>query len=171
MSETGKTLMGTFGMTDFLMPMVLEDLSDADARTRSRGDGGPSITWLVGHLLHYRYFVLNLLGDERESPFGETFTEDATDGSDYPSIAEIHRHWAELAPDFQAALETRTEADWEASGAGPHEERTAREQVVFFAWHEGYHMGCLGAMRKAMGKPGPAEKVMAMREAEAAAET
>ena len=36
MSDTSKTLMGTFGTTDYLIPLVLEDLSDDDARKRSR---------------------------------------------------------------------------------------------------------------------------------------
>jgi hypothetical protein len=41
MSDTAKTLLGTFGMTDFLIPLVLSDLSEEDARTRSRDGEGP----------------------------------------------------------------------------------------------------------------------------------
>jgi uncharacterized damage-inducible protein DinB len=166
-SETAKTLMGTFGMTDFLVPLVLEDLSDEDARTRSRDGAGPSITWMIGHLMHYRYYVMSMLGEERKGPYGERFTQDATDGSDYPSVAELQEKWAELATDFRAALLSKSEDEWDAAGTGAHEEKSLRDQVTFFAWHEGYHMGALGALRKEMGYPGPAEKVMAQRQAEA----
>ena len=164
MSDTAKTLMGTFGMTDYLMPLILEDLSDEDARTRSRGGEGPSIAWMVGHLMHYRYYMLDLLGQRRENPLGETFTKSATDGADYPGARQLQEQWASLASDFQSALMRKTEEEWNGPGAGAHDEKTLRDQITFFAWHEGYHMGAIGALRKAMGLPGPAEKVMAARQ-------
>jgi uncharacterized damage-inducible protein DinB len=157
--------MATFGMTDFLVPLVLGDLSDEEARKRSRGGEGPSITWTVGHLMHYRYHVMNMLGDERVDPAGETFTQAATDGSDYPTLDELQEKWGALKADFQAAVTSKTEEEWDAEGAGAHDERSLRDKVTFFAWHEGYHMGALGALRKEMGLPGPAEKAMAAREA------
>ena len=43
MPGTAQTLMGTFGVTDFLVLLVLEDLSDGDVRKRSRDGEGPSI--------------------------------------------------------------------------------------------------------------------------------
>ena len=165
MSDTSKTLMGTFVTTDFLVPLVLEDLSEDDARKRSRDGEGPSIAWIVGHLLHYRHFVMNLLGHDRVNPHGETFTQTATDGSAYPTVGELQEQWEALRSDFQAALMSQTEEDWDASGTGAHDERSLRDQVIFFAWHEGYHMGALGALRKDMGYPGPAEKVISTREA------
>ncbi len=170
MSETTKTMAGTFGTTDFLIPLVLEDLSDEVARTRTRGGEGPSISWAVGHLLHYRYHVLNLLGDNRESPFGEMFTGEANDGDEYPTVADMQRQWTEVAELFHAALNGKTEVEWDSGGEGAHDEKSLRDQVVFFGWHEGYHMGAIGAQRKEMGLPGPAEKVMAMRQAAAEAE-
>ena len=60
---------------------------------------------------------------------------------------------------------SKTEDDWNAPGTGAHDEKSLRDQVTFLAWHEGYHMGALGALRKEMGYPGPAEKAMAAREA------
>lgn len=168
MSDTSKTLAGMFGTTDFLIPMVLEDLTDEQARTRSRGGEGPSIAWSVGHLLSYRYNVLGMLGNGREDPHGDTFNQDATDGADYPAVADLQSQWIALAQDLHAALASKSEDDWNTPGAGAHDEKSLRDQVIFFAWHEGYHMGALGALRKAMGLPGPAEKVMAAMEAQAA---
>ena len=165
MSDTAKTLMGTFGTTDYLIPLVLEDLSDDDAKKRSRDGEGPSIVWIIGHLLHYRYYVMSLLDHERVDPHGETFTQTASDGSDYPTIGVLQEQWGALGSDFHAALMSQSEEHWDAVGTGAHEERSLRDQVIFFAWHEGYHMGALGALRKEMGYPGPAEKVMAAREA------
>ena len=44
MTGTTQTLTGTFGTTDFLIPPVLDDLTDEDARKRSRGEEGPSMS-------------------------------------------------------------------------------------------------------------------------------
>ena len=42
-----------------------------------------------------------------------------------------------------------------------HAGRPVLDAVAFFVFHEAYHMGALGAIRKGMGLPGPAELVMA----------
>ena len=165
MSDTGTTLMGSFGMTDYLIPMVLEDLTDDEARLRARDGRGPSVAWTVGHLMHYRYYIMNTLGEARENPYGDTFTKSASDGSDYPTVGELVEQWAALAKDFQAAVLSKSEDDWNGPGDGAHNEKSLRDQITFFAWHEGYHLGALGALRKSMGHLGPAEKVMAAREA------
>ena len=166
MSGSVKTLMGLYGMTDFLMPLVLDDLSDEDARKRSRGEEGPSIVWTVGHLLNYRIYVLNLLGKERENPYDEKFgNAAATDGSDYPSVGELCEAWKSVGDDFRNVLTSKSEEEFDfVSEGGAHDEKSLRDQVVFFAWHEGYHLGALGAIRKSLGLLGPAEKVMALRE-------
>ncbi len=164
MPSTAETLMGTFGMTDYLVPLVLEDLSDEDARMRARVDEGPSIAWIVGHLLHYRHHVMGLLGAERENPWEAQFAEaEATDGSDYPTVAQLASAWDRVAEDFAQVLTSKSDAFFERPAVGVREERTLRDQVVFYAWHEGYHMGALGAQLKRLGHLGPADKVMAAR--------
>jgi len=164
MSHTAETLMGTFRLTDYLVPMALEDVTDEDARKRSRGDEGPSIAWLVGHMLHYRHHVLSLLGAERDDPWGKQFGEaEATDGSGYPTVTELRTAWDQLADDFAEVMASMTDMDFDRPVEGPHDEETLRDQLVFYAWHEGYHMGALGAQLKRLGYLGPAEKVMASR--------
>jgi uncharacterized damage-inducible protein DinB len=161
-----ETLMGTFGMTDYLIPLVLEDLTDEDARKRTRDDEGPSISWMVGHLLHYRHHVMSLLGAERDNPWAEKFANaEATAGKDYPTVAELLEAWERVADDFAGVMTSKSDADFERPADGAHDERSLRDQVVFFAWHEGYHMGALGAQLKSLGYLGPAEKVMAARRA------
>lgn len=162
MTSTAKTLLGTFGMTDRLVPPVLEDLTDDVARRRSRDGEGPSIAWMIGHLLHYRYYMLGVMTGGASSPFGDTFTRDATDGAGYPSVGELRDRWVSVAADFRGAIEAKSEADFDGPG-GPHSEQPLRDQLTFFAWHEGYHIGALGAIRKSMGLEGPAEKLRASR--------
>jgi uncharacterized damage-inducible protein DinB len=159
--------MGTFGMTDYLMPMVLQDLGDEDARARARGEEGPSIAWMVGHLLHYRHHVMELLGADRDNPWAERFSAaEATDGSDYPTVTELGEAWEQVASDFAEVMASKAETDFDQPASGAHDERSLRDQVVFYAWHEGYHMGALGAQLKRLGHLGPADRVRAARLAE-----
>jgi len=169
MSGSAKTLAGLYGMTDFMIPMVLDDLSEEEARARPRGEGGPSIAWTVGHLLNYRIFMLNRFGSERDNAYEEKFGNvPATDGSDYPSLDELRAAWETVGTDFMDALSSLSEEQLETRlEDGWHEEQVLRDQVVFFAWHEGYHLGGIGQIRKSLGHLGPAERVMAARAAEA----
>ena len=105
MSGTGATLAGTFGMTDFLVPLVLGDMPEVDARKRARGDSGPSVLWTVGHLLFYRCHVLGLLGVERDNPYGPLYGKaGATDGAEYPDVATLLGEWDEIAEQLRDAL-------------------------------------------------------------------
>jgi uncharacterized damage-inducible protein DinB len=166
MSGSVETLKGIYGMTDMLMPLVLGDLSDEDARRRSRGEQGPSISWSVGHLLCMRVYVLNTLGVERDNPYEEAFgTGAATDGADYPRVAELREAWNSLSEAMNTAFDAGTEETLDSVLTdGWYEGQRARDRLVFLGWHEGYHFGVIGAIRKDLGYPGPAELMMRQRE-------
>ncbi len=59
---------------------------------------------------------------------------------------------------MEAATETSLDRIAEQ---GAHGEKTALESILFLVWHEAYHVGAVGAIRKELGYPGPAELVMA----------
>ncbi len=113
----------SLGTTNMLVPLVLSDVSDEVARTRTRDGEGPSITWELGHLLDYRCQMLGLLGVETKRRFATDFaTTGATDGEGYPAVAELRQTWEALQADLQTALERATEASIrKMSGQeGPH---------------------------------------------------
>jgi hypothetical protein len=43
--------------------------------------------------------------------------------------------------------------------AGPHEERRILDTVLFLTWHEAYHIGAIGAIRREQGRKAIAELV------------
>lgn len=161
MNNSAKTLLGVCGTVDFLMPLVLGDLSDTQARTRSRKDAGPSIAWTVGHLLHYRCTAMKLVGRERPNPWAERFdTTAATDGADYPAVQALLAEWHEVGEAFRSVIGQLSEDALNAPiTGGAHDEQTVRDKLAFVAFHEGYHMGAIGGLLKALGLPGPAERV------------
>ena len=155
---------GSFATANMLIPLVLGDLTDELARRRTRDGEGPSIAWQVGHILDYRCQLVTLFGTPRPSPFHVAFaTSSATDGSDYPTVAEFLQHWKWIEADLLAALETTSETNVRSKvvDGGPHAGRPVLDAVAFCVFHEAYHIGALGAIRKTLGLPGPAELMMA----------
>ena len=99
-----------FHFTNNIVQLVLSDVSEEQARVRSRGEDGPSIIWTVGHLLDYRVRLLNTIGIEKSSPWKEKFGDgSATDGSDYPPLTEMATAWNELG-DHQLAATAAEDA-------------------------------------------------------------
>ncbi len=159
-----ETLLSIFRTTNHVLPLALADLTDESARRRTRGEDGPSISWTVGHLLDHRFKVLRLLGVDRQSPYTTMFgNAAATNGTDYPTLDDLRQQWAQLHADLEAACSGAPThlLDRPIPGAGAHGETKIRDKIAFLAWHEGYHMGVIGAARKALGLPGPAELVRA----------
>ena len=164
MTPTLESAAASLRTSNMLVPLVLGDLTDELARRRTRDGEGPSIAWLLGHILDFRCQLTTLLGTPKESPFSVGFaTSSATDGADYPTVAEFLQHWKQIEADLEAALEAAGEATIRRTveSGGFHAGRPILDAVAFCVFHEAYHMGALGAVRKTLGLPGPAELVMA----------
>ena len=159
-----QSLLSIFRTGHHVVSLSLADLIDDVARRRTRGDAGPSITWTVGHLLDARYQVLALLGNQRPSPWAESFGDHgATDGAGYPRLQSMRAEWDTLHADLERGFATMAPGvlDRAIEKTGAHGETTIRDEVAFLAWHEGYHIGVIGAARIAAGLPGPADLVCA----------
>ena len=141
--------------TDFIMNLVTGDLTEALATRRARDDDGASIAWVIGHLCHYRYEIMKLLGHDADNPFAEQFgTAGATDGAGYPSVEELKSKWAELSAQVRSVVEGASDEQIMTPLGGdgsPHGERKVLDTLVFYMWHESYHMGQLGTLRTQFG--------------------
>jgi uncharacterized damage-inducible protein DinB len=106
-------------------------------------------------MLHYRHLIMKLLGDDRENPFASMFgDEGATTGDDYPDLSSLRASWRETAKAIHEVLGNATDDQFMAplGGAGsPHGEKKVLETLVFYMWHEAYHMGQLGTLRTQFG--------------------
>jgi uncharacterized damage-inducible protein DinB len=160
--------MNIFGTTDHLIPLILDDLSDADARERARDGAGPSIVWHLGHLLSYRHMGLRLLNQADENPYEASFgSSPASDGQDYPTTVELSEQWGRVSERFLTVLSGATDEALSAPvPGGPHAEECVRDKLAFMAFHEGYHMGSIATLQKELGQDTPPEKISAaMKEA------
>ena len=165
MANSAAPLVNIFGITDHVIPLILDDLSDSEARTRARGEDGPSIAWHLGHLLSYRHQGLQMLDRTTDNPYEAAFgSSPATDGADYPTAAELSEQWSRVSDRFMGALTSATDEAFAAPVSdGAHAEESVRDKIAFLAFHEGYHMGSIAALQKTIGKSSPPEKIMAAK--------
>jgi uncharacterized damage-inducible protein DinB len=149
-----RPIVALHSVSNGILATSISDLTDREAKARSRGGTGPSIAWTIGHLCHFKIKVLELLGQTRENVFAAQFEHTpATDGSDYPPLVDLAASFAALNADLCTALASsadRLEAPM--PGGGPHNEKRILDTVLFFAWHEAYHIGAIGAIRREQGR-------------------
>jgi hypothetical protein len=151
MTTVLQPIAASFHTTNMILEMSLSDLNENAASKRVRSGEGPSIAWEVGHMLEFRCEVLSLLGVSGERVQGAN-----------PSLGEYGQQWKKVAAELDAAMEAVTEESLRRSpGDGMHGEKTVLDRIVFLMWHEAYHVGALGGIRKELGYPGPAELVLA----------
>lgn len=152
----------SFRYTDFSMNLVTSDLTNEQAIYRIRQSEGPSISWIIGHLCGYRLRALRLLGHEHQGEFEEQcVVESATDGAGYPDIEQIKERWNEVAGLLADALQEITEEQMLAPqpdrNGEPGKGQRLLDLFAFYTWHEAYHMGSLGMVRKELGRPSGSE--------------
>jgi uncharacterized damage-inducible protein DinB len=156
-----RPIIALHGLSNSILATGIGDLTDQDAKARSRGGTGPSIAWTIGHLCHYKVKILELLGQPRENAFTAQFEQTpASDGGDYPPLADLAASFSALNGDLCTALASsvdRLEAPM--PGAGSHDEKRILDTVLFLAWHEAYHIGAIGAIRREQGLKAIAELV------------
>lgn len=133
----------------------LDGLDEGEALVHPQA-GGNCGNWLVGHLLVYRDRVHQLLGLSPAWPaaFGEAGPyQRGGDGT-----LSAPRTLAELFTAFRASQEAVIPAlaaltpERLAEPAG--KDQSVAGQLGFLAFHEGYHAGQAGLLRRVLGKPG-----------------
>lgn len=154
MNAAANPIIALHGMSNSILATGIKDLTDESARQRSRNGAGPSIAWTIGHLCHYKIKMLGLLGAPRDNPFAAQFEHvAATDGADYPSLEDLAARFSALNADVCAALAASPDRlNAPMPGGGPHSEKRVIDTVLFLTWHEAYHIGAIGAIRREQGR-------------------
>lgn len=160
MHPQNEVVIGQYGMCAFLMDKYLDGLTDAEAM--QPGPSGNSINWLVGHLALARNHALFALTGERPWPVEDLAryargNPAATDNTGALPLAELKARFAAAQTPITEKLagmtpaQAATKAPFSPLG-NPNE--TIASLFTTLAFHEGYHLGQIGMLRRALGKPG-----------------
>lgn len=146
-----------FKLNNNLVDRSLDGITDDEFWNAS--DGGNPIGWLVGHLAHTRSQILTSIGHPHDSGLGKFFVRGAAQRprSEYPSRSVIEEAWMGSRGRMRDAFASLTPA--QLAGAPPAGSRFPGADnligyLAFLAFHESYHVGQMGYLRRRLGHPG-----------------
>jgi uncharacterized damage-inducible protein DinB len=117
--------------------------------------GGNSLNWVLGHIVASRNDVLEVLGESpiwtetEAAPYarGSAGTLGPADARPLPEIlAALERSHAVI----RARLEPMTAVEFER----PSGKETVGSRLAFLQFHESYHAGQVGLLRRMLGREG-----------------
>lgn len=145
----------------FVITKNLDGISQEDSLIAPEG-GGSCVNWVAGHILSARNGALRLLGEEtigseeELAPYKRGASPISADTA--LPIERIVNDLAEAGTRIAAGLERVTEESlakqtpFEVIPGGG--EMTVGQSLVGLEFHEAYHAGQLGILRRVAGKPG-----------------
>ena len=151
-TERAKGLSDVLKFNDDVLMVALTDVTDDLARRRLR-DGGPSMAWSIGHMLHHRNHIARAIGCRGPAFDLTRYANSATDGRDYPDVGELQRTWTEFSTRLVAALKQLSAEELAAPSPIPlpHGEKTLLDTLRFVVWHETLHLGQISLLRSHHG--------------------
>ncbi|MCP5052911.1 MAG: DinB family protein [bacterium] len=134
--------------------LALENLTQEQALERVLGGTPISMTYVVGHLLEYRYKMAQMMGLDESFPWEGLFKtqKDPAGEAEYPGIEELRNDWGRLASVLKARFESITDEEVmvDSPARFPNQEGSVRGAVGFLTWHDSYHTGHVGSIRTAL---------------------
>jgi len=114
--------------------------------------------WVLGHLAISRRSLLRGLGkDLPQEPWEASFAKGSKPGQELtvaPSVlTEDFNSSGRLLQEWLGSLDEK-DASSPYVRKLPDGAQTKEEAARFYLWHESYHLGQLGILRKVCGKPG-----------------
>ena len=150
----GNSLARLYGINTFAIKSNLEGFTEQDAMYQP-APGGNCANWILGHIVATRSQILEYLGEpplwteEEIKPFLR--------GSDPTANTQITIPLSRMLSDLEASqeklaavLNRMTPEQFQA----PINDQTMYDKLAFLQFHEGYHAGQLGMLRRLVGKSG-----------------
>jgi uncharacterized damage-inducible protein DinB len=143
-----------YKLNNGVVSRTLEGLSDDEVWQSPPGGGNP-IGWILGHVAEYRTVLLGRLGCPLQTEWpARLFARGSVRGdrSAYPSRSAIESAWNAthhvMRDAFAAATSEQLSAPATIELPGV---RTLADQIAFGAFHESYHVGQMGYVRRQLG--------------------
>jgi len=147
-----------FDFNNSLLNTVLGDFEAADWEAQPEA-GGNTAHWILGHVTVSRRYLARKLGaeiakDEWEDTFGMSSKPGSTEG--YPAPATLVEEFRARGKEIDGLLKelSADDATRDWGSKFPDGGTSVGDGVWFLYFHETYHLGQLGLLRRVLGKPG-----------------
>lgn len=143
----------------FVVTKNIEGVTEEEG-FRNPEAGGSSINWVLGHIVATRNHALRLVGADPIWADGEILiysqgTLPVADRSKAISLEKLAADYVVAQERLAAVLESFSDEDLAGKGAeGGIGGESIGEQLAGIFFHEAYHAGQIGILRRAAGKPG-----------------
>ena len=148
-------VLGLMDIVDNMYAKALHGL-DPDELTRAPAEHANPMVWMAGHLAQSRVRLGRLLGVDAEIPWPSLFQRESAPprAEQYPALADIRRVWDQAGAALRTRLHGMRDADLydELQVKIPSTDGTLEGAIVFALFHEGYHVGQMGYVRRTLGK-------------------
>ena len=128
---------------------------DSDTWERRPNDQTNNLAFIACHALDARFYLMKLIGHERTNPWQSLFhaSTDVASMKEYPPVYELVAEWEELHEATLRQLDELSAAELDADSAVsfPTADGSLLGGLSFLAFHEAYHVGQLGFVRKYVG--------------------
>lgn len=158
MSYESESLSHRFEFNTKILGSLTQDFTDDDFHFMSANGGNPCI-WILGHIVLYRRVMIRRLGETiGESSWEEFFYRNtkAEQLDRYPSANELLTVFQKNLQPLQTRLTNLSDegakSDW--GRKFPDGSETVLGGLNFLHFHESYHLGQIGYLRRLLGKPG-----------------
>lgn len=119
------------------------------------GDRSNHLTWITGHVVVHRGRISKLLGANWSAPWEGLFVRGAALGenSKYPSPTELQQAWRQVSETLSATLANAAPEALSkpVNNPSPSLDGTVGGLVAFLCFHETYHVGQMGFLKKLLG--------------------
>jgi hypothetical protein len=126
-----------------------------DALLTRPGPRSNPMLWIAGHLTQMRTHLLGAFGPPRPAPWADLFGTGSIIGdlSRYPGVGELDAVWSSASHELLRRLGA-LDANQLAAPPPPaylSDDGSLRGTVSYYAFHEAYHIGQMGYLRKLLG--------------------
>jgi uncharacterized damage-inducible protein DinB len=149
-----EALQKLYGINHRALELNVEGLSHEDSLIQPPR-GGNCLNWVAGHVVANRNFILGLVGEqpiwsEADAEPYKRGSAPITDGSRARKFEQIVADFARSQERLRAALGKISEQDLEQKKGN----ETVGDSLRFLQFHEAYHIGQMGLLRRMAGKEG-----------------
>ena len=154
MNAAAKPVLEVLRLNTALFEKGLSGLEPADAERRVVLGSNP-IIWIAGHLAWARFGMSSMLGEPLPSPWGSVFAKGAKpdESPTLPSPEDVLSRWREVSRQLDERLSKATPEQLGAAAPRPFPigDKSVLGALTFLTYHEGYHLGQMAMIRKALG--------------------
>jgi uncharacterized damage-inducible protein DinB len=154
-----KTLTYQLGITNSVMERNLREISQEDSLVEPSKSGN-CLNWVLGHLTRTRLQALSLVGQHPPFPledFKAYSGEDPFTREDALPFEELKRRFTALAEPLRkgvSAMSSEALAKPAPFSPGDSPKETIGSLLASIVFHEAYHAGQIGLLRRVVGREG-----------------